>query len=624
MHLRSTPLLTATGRDAIRTSVALAAAGTLLMGSAIPVAAQSAENVAVVINDRSADSRTIGEYYASKRGVPVTNLFHIQAPVEETIDRATFIETIERPLRTLLSVRRLHDRVLYLVLTTDVPVRIAGTSGPLGTAATVDSELTLLYRSMVGTHVPVPGTVSNPYYAGDNGGRAIAPFTHRTQDIFLVSRLDGASVPDVLALIDRGLAPASDGVVILSPMSAPHERIDAAAARIAAEAGEDRVSVETDRANKPSRPWIGYYGGPITEDMETPFAAGSLAVFDGYVPALFRRKPPEWDMDVWRLGHKYVQRTLDALLQQGLTGVIVDAAPERTSVRPDILFSAYLAGATLVEASYLSMASLSGNAVVIGDPLCAPFRHRTMSRSDIEEGADPVTELPALFSERRVRQLGSNIPFVATPAIALTLGADARMQHGDQAGRRTLLEEAVAIAPDFALAQFNLGALNVEDRRYDDAIARFRLALDADPPNARHIEWEFFGFRGAKRVRTAALNNLAYSLAVYRNAPQEALPFARSAFAQAPQEPMVLDTLAWVEYLNGDAANALLHTRAALATGTTAESVLLHAAAIFAANGRRDEAQVLLTDLLRRRPDLGESNEVTRVQVQLRAKSDVN
>jgi uncharacterized protein (TIGR03790 family) len=624
MDVCSRRRLVPTGRAARCTSAAIVTVGTLFLVNALPAAAQSAENVAVVINDRSADSRTIGEYYASKRGVPADNLFHIQAPVGDEIDRAAFTYSIDRPLRALLSSRRLHDRVLYLVLTKDIPLRIRGSSGPLGSEATVDSELTLLYRSMVGSHVPIPGTVSNPYYAGDGDLVDIKPFTHRDQDIFLVSRLDGPSVRDVLALIDRGLSPASDGVVRLLPASGEHERIAAAAARIAASAGEDRVSIEMDLSHDPNRRWLGYYGGLITEDTETPFAPGSIAAFRAYTPPVFHRQPSERNVPASGSGHKRVQRTLDDLLQHGLTGAIVDAMSPGTAVRPDILFSAYLAGASIVEASYLSMASLSGNSFVIGDPLCAPFRQRTIGRSEIEAGPDLVTELPAVFSERRVAEIFLTVPFVAKSAIALTLGADAHMHRGDRVGERRMLEEAITIAPDFALAQFNLATLDREEGQQDEAIARYQLALDADPPNAREILWPIAGFIGAARVRTAALNNLAFALAVYRNAPHDALPLARSAVIQAPQEPLVLDTLAWVEYLAGDTANALVHIRASLATGTSPESVLLHAAAILAANGQGDDAKMQLNEFLRRRPDLASSSEVKRAQAQVRASLDVN
>ena len=66
------------------------------------------------------------------------------------------------------------------------------------------------------------------------------------------------------------------------------------------------------------------------------------------------------------------------------------------------------------------------------------------------------------------------------------------------------------------------------------ASERYRIVLKTNPNNV------------------AALNNLAYNLAVHQNALAEALPLARRAVAIAPSEGAVLDTLGWVEHLAGN------------------------------------------------------------------------
>jgi hypothetical protein len=43
-------------------------------------------------------------------------------------------------------------------------------------------------------------------------------------------------------------------------------------------------------------------------------------------------------------------------------------------VRPQTLFPAYLSGFNLAESFYLSIPALSWQTVVIGDPLCRPFK----------------------------------------------------------------------------------------------------------------------------------------------------------------------------------------------------------------------------------------------------------
>lgn len=54
----------------------------------------------------------------------------------------------------------------------------------------------------------------------------------------------------------------------------------------------------------------------------------------------------------------------------------------------------------------------------------------------------------------------------------------------------------------------------------------------------------------------AALNNLAYLLATNLNRPTEALTYAQQAAAMTPNDPQVLDTLGWVEFLAGDVDKA--------------------------------------------------------------------
>jgi uncharacterized protein (TIGR03790 family) len=144
-------------RAATSAIVTLLAGGTLA-----PARAQTAENVAVVVNESSADSKRLGEYYAQKRGLPPDHVIRIQVPLGEVVDRTAFVEAIERPIASAISRARLQDRILYLVLTKGVPLRIVGTPGRDGTEASVDSELTLLYRRMTGQNVPVRGPVENP------------------------------------------------------------------------------------------------------------------------------------------------------------------------------------------------------------------------------------------------------------------------------------------------------------------------------------------------------------------------------------------------------------------------------------------------------------------------------
>ena len=75
----------------------------LLAGTAGTAGAQSAENVAVIINEASPDSRRVGEYYVQKRAIPAANVIRIRTTVDEEIERNEFAASIEQPIAAALS-----------------------------------------------------------------------------------------------------------------------------------------------------------------------------------------------------------------------------------------------------------------------------------------------------------------------------------------------------------------------------------------------------------------------------------------------------------------------------------------------------------------------------------------
>src|SRR5262249_44749565 len=178
-----------------------------------PAQAQTGENVLVVANGANAASNEIADYYASKRSVPSEHVLRLALPDSEEISRSVYESEIERPISAWLVKRGAQDRILYFVLTKGVPLRVAGTFGLNGTVASVDSELTLLYRKLTNVAVPVAGSLTNPYFLGDRPASEAKPFTHRDYDIYLVSRLDGFTASDAKALVDRASAPSQEGKV---------------------------------------------------------------------------------------------------------------------------------------------------------------------------------------------------------------------------------------------------------------------------------------------------------------------------------------------------------------------------------------------------------------------------
>ena len=393
----------------------------LPLAAALPVHAQSAENVAVVINESSDASVRIGEHYIRKRSIPSVNVIRIKVPAQEEVSREVFTAAIERPIAVTLTRTGLHDRILYLVLTKGVPLRVAGSTGFEGMIASVDSELTLLYRKLTGVAPPVRGRVDNPYYLGDRNLKEAQRFSHRAHDIFLVSRLDAFTVDEALAMIDRAQSPVTDGKIVLDQRATGgnatgDDWLDAAATRLRELGFGERVVLEDSK--NPARgvtPVLGYYGSGSNDPanrvrkFEMGFVAGSLAAtFVSTDARTFQPPPDAWvPTGDWNPKSRFAgtaQTLVGDLIREGATGVAghVSEPYLQSTVRPQILFPAYLAGFNLIEAFYLAIPHLSWQAVVIGDPLCAPFSRKVLTRSDIEDTFDSSTGMPGLFSKRRM------------------------------------------------------------------------------------------------------------------------------------------------------------------------------------------------------------------------------
>ena len=584
--------------------------------------AQSAENVAVVINENSGESREIGEYYARKRALPPSNVLRIRASAEETIDRSAYSSTIELPIAASISREGLQDRLLYLVLTKGVPLRISGTSGPDGTGSSVDSELTLLYRKMTGiSNLPIAGRIDNPYFLGARDLREARPFTHRDHDIFLVSRLDAFTVGQALEVVNRGSAPVTDGRIVLDQLDQQDRLVNQtgeqwlknAADRLTAQGRGDRVLLETTvKGARGVRPVLGYYSWGSTDPqnrvrrVDMGFAPGALAAtFDGASARTFREPPADWvPGDPADPSHSFAGSSLSLvgdLIGEGATGVAgqVSELDLQSAIRPEVLFPAYLSGFNLIESFYLATPYLSWQSVVIGDPLCGPFRRESLSRSEIDDGVDPSTSLPALFSKRRLAQAAGSLPGVPESAVVLALLSEALMVRGDSAGARRALEEATEIAPGLAAAHLQLALLYEQARQHDAAIERYRQVIKLEPKHA------------------IALNNLAYALAVYKGSLDEALALAQLAGVIQPRNPAILDTLAWIEHLRGNDAIAVKLVPIAVRGAPDNPDMRLHAALIYAATGQSAEALVHLDEAVRLNPSLAKTEPVMRLRQQL-------
>jgi tetratricopeptide (TPR) repeat protein len=228
--------------------------------------------------------------------------------------------------------------------------------------------------------------------------------------------------------------------------------------------------------------------------------------------------------------------------------------------------------------------------VVVGDPLCAPFRTHVIASDDLDAPVDDVSGLPGFLSARRVSSLIAS--GVAKEAAALIARAELHATLGDADGARAALERATAIDPSFVQAQLTLASFYEAAGLWDAAIGRYERVLERKSDDA------------------TALNNLAYALATRKNDPNGALPYAKRAYQAPNATGAATDTFAWVQHLLGNDADALpLIAKAAKQLPDVAE-VHLHAAAILAGTGNHAAARDELEKALKLDASLGSAPSV--------------
>jgi uncharacterized protein (TIGR03790 family) len=628
----------------------LFAAG-LLVFTAASVHAQSGANVLLVQNRVSEDSQQIAARYAKARNIPAANILTLEFPIADEIERKAFDVLIEGPISEWFTRNNAQDRILYIVLTKGIPLRIRGSGGVNGTVASVDSELTLLYRKLLGLSIAPAGRLPNPYFAGEKPVDPAQPFSHRTHDIFLVTRLDGFTVADAIGLIERGRAPVRNGAIVLDQRAVllGNRQGDAwlaeAAKRLSAAGFADRVNLESSTAVASGvKPVLGYASWGSNDPaikrrrFDFGFVPGALAAMFVSTDARTLREPPaEWTLGSWQDRKTHFsgspQSLLGDLIREGVTGGAGHVAEPYLdgTTRPQILFPAYVAGANLAEAFYQATPFLSWQTVVIGDPLCAPFRETPLSATDASPAVDPETDLPQFFSARRLAILSGFGVRVETAK--LLLKAHARLMASDLKGAREALEAVTEIEPTLNAAHFVLGGLYGRNGEFDRAIDRYRTILKTRQDDVRAMNNLAYILAVEKRDLREALEHadrayklasdrnvlldLGYSLVTRRGTPASALPFAEFAFNVHLVVAQIADTLGWTHHLLGNQAEAEQYLGEAVRDAPGSPDVQLHIALFEASRGRLKDSSAALERALTLDPGMAGRPEVKDLKTKL-------
>lgn len=112
-----------------------------------------------------------------------------------------------------------------------------------------------------------------------------------------------------------------------------------------------------------------------------------------------------------------------------------------------------------------------------------------------------------------------------------------------------------------------------------------RAVLDRDPKNVN------------------ALNALGYTLADRTNRYAEAQTFLMQAMEQKPDDPFVLDSVGWLNYRQGNTADAIRYLKRALSLRRSDAEIAAHLGEVLWVTGDRKEAESIWSQALRETPD---------------------
>ncbi len=337
------------------------------------------ETVLVVVNESSAVSRRIADYYAQKRRIPAANICAIKVTDAETIARNVYDNQIAAPVAACMKSRRLEEMVLYIVTTLGLPLRIVGSAGQDGEQAAVDSELTLLYQDLHGSKHPLAGPLRNPFFSRRN-----EPFRHPQFPIYLVCRLAAYDFEEVTGIIDRSLAAVNRGKFVIDLDSSGDSPGNNWLWNAAMLLPKDRVILdESPRVLYDQRDVIGYAGWGSNDKNRTRRFLGFQwlpgAIATEYVSSdgrTFMRPPGDWNITTWKDREHWFAGSPQSLtadyIHEGATGASGHVyEPYLTfTPRPDYLLPAYFSGRNLAESFYIAIPALSWQNIVVGDPLC--------------------------------------------------------------------------------------------------------------------------------------------------------------------------------------------------------------------------------------------------------------
>ncbi|HTD66322.1 MAG TPA: TIGR03790 family protein [Candidatus Limnocylindria bacterium] len=462
-------------------------------------AADGGGSVVVVYNKNLPESKTLAEYYASKRAVPKDQLFGVDVSASaDAMSRPEFQDKLQEPLYDWLLKQKLFTRnpkeragkdtpyqpivdskVRYIVLCYGIPWKIArdnnlkeeGTEKiqePLRgrNEAAVDADLALLPASRE-KNLPLTGPLISPFYLTTN-----AAAFHPTNGIIMVTRLDGPSIEIARGLVDKALEAEANGLwgnayFDARGLTNGEYKVGDDWIRTSAEityrTGFETRLDDRDATFATGFPMsqIAFYAGWYDTHVSGPFTRSTVEFMPGafayhlhsYSAAMLRSTNQNW---VGPLLAKGATITMGSVDEPYLTGT-----PNIAAFLDRLIVRAWTFG----EAAYAAQGAISWQTTVVGDPLYRPFGEPPpLLHFKLEREKNPLVE----WSHLRV--------------------VDLNMAKGTSAKEAIdYINSITSVRTNSAVLQEKLGQLIQSDKRLTSACEAYGKALKLKPSPQQKI-----------------------------------------------------------------------------------------------------------------------------------------
>jgi len=322
----------------------------------------------VVYNREVPGSQALAEYYALKRGLPPENIVRTATLAEESISLVEVDKNICGELKAKIKhLKSINRRIDYIVLCKGTAIR----SWDGKDAFSIDAYIAAMNLKAEGD--ASRPRLQNPYFGKDE------PFNSDKFNMYLVTRLDGYTFEDARRLVDNSLAAKPHkGPFLLD--SDPGRRsggykpledgLAAANQNLKSRGFEVRYD-ETKSFVNGSR--LAGYASWGSNDQS--FSQSTYASI-GFLPGAIAETFVSTSGRTFKGGTTGGQSLIGDLIKNGVTGIkgYVNEPYAVALARPEILFDRYTKGRNLAESFYAASPLIKWRDIVIGDPLCAPYK----------------------------------------------------------------------------------------------------------------------------------------------------------------------------------------------------------------------------------------------------------